>query len=242
MQITDEDRVQEAAIVLDGEVPNWFTRINIDIFGMRAEEHCILAQLYGSYMLGVEKLKLNYEERVPFGANLSVGGKDYLKPFWINEINKRKVSMAYTFKKGDRVKVVATKRGSNWNSQGEMDWTIGQVGTVFSSGVVGSGGHTFTTVEFINPANTLREQWNYYYYDLKPAEPDAVEEKKRQINKLKEQLKLEEEELKKLQNPEVSIKLHKKDWEMIIRSVNYHNAVGAQSVINKIKDALGEVK
>lgn len=59
--------VAQGASFLDGEQPDWITRVQPDTLVMASSEHCLLGQLYGDYFDGRDALHLNVAQASAYG-------------------------------------------------------------------------------------------------------------------------------------------------------------------------------
>jgi hypothetical protein len=51
-----EKEIDAGVTLLDRDIPDWATRINLDTFDMKALDGCVLCQLFGGYTKGLDKL------------------------------------------------------------------------------------------------------------------------------------------------------------------------------------------
>lgn len=51
--------VAEAAMILDNDKPDWYTKIDLDTFNMKSPARCVLGQTYGNYSIAKNRLTGN---------------------------------------------------------------------------------------------------------------------------------------------------------------------------------------
>ena len=84
-------RVQLGAALLDDVMEDWYTRIDTERLDGSDWLHCVLAQLYETYLDGLKELDLltpNLELTHGFDAP----DEEDLTPLWLEEIARRKQS------------------------------------------------------------------------------------------------------------------------------------------------------
>ncbi len=83
--------VQKGALLLDQKCPSWAQKINIKTLKIRDCYCCILAQLYGNYMLGKIALDIFSERSPPIDHGFGAYEKDAreVEKMWIKEIYAR---------------------------------------------------------------------------------------------------------------------------------------------------------
>ena len=80
--------VQSGAALLDDKMPDWYTRIDTERLNCTDWLHCVLAQLYGTYLDGLWALYIYTPERtIEYGFDALDGGD--LTPLWLEEIARR---------------------------------------------------------------------------------------------------------------------------------------------------------
>lgn len=101
----DEDklaeRVQEGALLLDRELPGWYTKVNPDTLQMSSCTKCVLGQLYGSdntvgtgfdigqeFLFGEDAEFTDQAEK--FGFDAECGEYEQLRGRWKHEIGLRR--------------------------------------------------------------------------------------------------------------------------------------------------------
>lgn len=97
------ERVSRGAALLDEKVPGWAHRINVDTLDVESGTDCIVAQLFGDYLNGINALGLSFmsDDDAAHGYNstfdesselpiiLRVALFDQLHALWIKEITTR---------------------------------------------------------------------------------------------------------------------------------------------------------
>ena len=80
--------VQSGAALLDDKMPDWYTRIDTERLNCTDWLHCVLAQLYGTYLDGLWALYIYTPERtIEYGFDALDEGD--LTPLWLEEIARR---------------------------------------------------------------------------------------------------------------------------------------------------------
>jgi hypothetical protein len=83
--------VAAGAAVLDKSCPGWELRIRLADLEMASHKDCVLGQLYGDVVDGLERLGLEREELYDLGFDWFVGTSyDSLKTAWIELIRGRR--------------------------------------------------------------------------------------------------------------------------------------------------------
>lgn len=91
-------RVEAGARLLDAAYPYWANVIDLDTLEVEDSYHCILAQLYGSYHLGEQKLlEPHGVEGCDFGFDIELGedgDKAYywLQKRWVQQVKARRAA------------------------------------------------------------------------------------------------------------------------------------------------------
>jgi len=80
--------VQSGAALLDDKMPDWYTRIDTERLDGSDWLHCVLAQLYETYLDGLWALYIYTPERtIEYGFDALDEGD--LTPLWLEEIARR---------------------------------------------------------------------------------------------------------------------------------------------------------
>jgi len=83
--------VQSGAALLDDVMLDWYTRIDTERLDCSDWLHCVLAQLYETYLDGLRALNvLTPEREIEHGFDTDPKGD--LTPLWLEEIERRKGS------------------------------------------------------------------------------------------------------------------------------------------------------
>lgn len=76
-----EDRIARGAALLDEQRPGWRDEIDVETLDLASECDCILGQLHGDYLEGVDMLDLNLPDRVACGFDILSGVRDEDKAY-----------------------------------------------------------------------------------------------------------------------------------------------------------------
>lgn len=86
------EQVDRGARLLDAEMPDWYTKINIDALQMHNSCLCVLGQLYGgNYTRGRQALGVEAGQSSAYGFNADQSLYKRLKEEWVMEIVLRKM-------------------------------------------------------------------------------------------------------------------------------------------------------
>jgi hypothetical protein len=83
-------RVAAGAVFLDGRMPGWAERIDLDSLNLMDDCYCVLGQLGGCYHAVVTELGLSIGEEISLGFMAGgTGAWDLLDAAWTAEVRKR---------------------------------------------------------------------------------------------------------------------------------------------------------
>ena len=92
--MTTKQRVLAGIQLLNKKVPDWRQKIDINKFDIRDCSQCVLAQIFGTYHLGVYFLNLSPIEIASFGFNC------FIEIEWVlQDISGEAASLQETWKK-----------------------------------------------------------------------------------------------------------------------------------------------
>ena len=93
------DRAAAGAAFLDRVKPDWFKRVNLDTLDLSCDDTCVLGQLHGDYLRGMDKYGLDNERARELGLWGNCHPREFLAGFrggwnrltraWKNEIENR---------------------------------------------------------------------------------------------------------------------------------------------------------
>jgi hypothetical protein len=86
--------VYHGAVLLDLREPGWVARIDTRTLDLRRSDRCILGQLYGHYLWGTERLRMQHRQALWRGFVLDADSADVryyaLERAWRAEIARRR--------------------------------------------------------------------------------------------------------------------------------------------------------
>ena len=91
-----KEQVAAGARKLDEVVPGWHLRVDLNKLDMQHTSNCVLGQVYGGYMKGLDRLNLRVDEpswtygfTTFMGDDIDVWGKN-ADHYWREEIEQRR--------------------------------------------------------------------------------------------------------------------------------------------------------
>lgn len=94
-----EIMVRNGAEVLDEKKPGWHKEVAVDELEILCSNYCILGQVYGHYVDGLDALGIDMDESWMYGFYGPHGGGppgyyDELEELWVKEITERRIKDA----------------------------------------------------------------------------------------------------------------------------------------------------
>lgn len=91
---TLQTRVRKGARLLDKESPGWIDKINLKKLNVDSMDNCILAQIYGGFVTGIDTLKLKYNAPSDYGFDGHEADRQSLTSIWNDLILSRREKIA----------------------------------------------------------------------------------------------------------------------------------------------------